>query len=125
MTEKFGDASPFLFLNDDRWKDAVVSDGVLLCPECGGEWLHHGALEAFVRGQEDAPTGLHAKVGDGDVLAEHAASMRANPSSRRDGLLIEFSCENCGFAVPYVLAIVQHKGQTLVYWQKPRTAGRA
>lgn len=41
-----------------------------------------------------------------------------NPSPRRQGLLIEFSCETCGMGKQHrhILQIYQHKGQTYVEW---------
>jgi hypothetical protein len=55
------------------------------------------------------------------------ADMGGNPSSRRDGITIEFECENCNGAPPpqqnpafglskNYLHIVQHKGTTYLSW---------
>jgi hypothetical protein len=49
-------------------------------------------------------------VADGSILECPAC----DPSDRRDGLTITFSCETCE-DLP-VLSIVQHKGLTLVGW---------
>jgi len=38
-----------------------------------------------------------------------------NPSRRRDGLAIEFSCENCPAILE--LTIKQHKGETFFAWR--------
>jgi hypothetical protein len=46
--------------------------------------------------------------------AESASS--PNPSTRRDGLSIEFGCENCGDSKTHLLRIAQHKGETEISW---------
>ena len=81
----------------------------LLCPSCGGNYLHHEHVEVFERG-EDEEKGLHISVAHGKTTVD--GSMVGNPSKRRHGVLIHFSCEACS-AKP-VLCISQHKGNTLV-----------
>lgn len=78
------------------------------CPSCGSPNLHHGKVEVF-ECAEDQP-GLHVTV-DG-LQAVVDADMRGNPSSRRHGLVVHFSCEQCPAALR--LTIAQHKGSTLV-----------
>jgi hypothetical protein len=93
---------------------AIIPGGpVLACPGCEGPWLHQGRTEVFERPHEDAETGLHVTV-DGQQ-AQVTTELRDNPSSRRDGLRVYFSCEWC-CAVP-VLNLVQHKGQTFLGWE--------
>jgi hypothetical protein len=43
--------------------------------------------------------------------------MSNNPSSRRQGLKINFICECCEAKV-HTLNIVQHKGSTLMFWSE-------
>ena len=81
----------------------------LKCPSCGNNYLHHEKVEVFER-SEDAEKGLHVKVENSVVTTD--TSLSGNPSIRRDGLTIEFSCEGCK-ARP-VLSISQHKGNTWV-----------
>jgi hypothetical protein len=38
---------------------------------------------------------------------------------RRGDIAIRFWCEICGSDDPVTLRIVQHKGSTLVYWERP------
>lgn len=84
----------------ERW-DALV------CPVCGGNCLHQCGVAYFERTAEDGPTGTLLTTGMTQPLPD-------NPSQRRNGLAIEFSCEsNCG---RLRLAIVQHKGGTYFQW---------
>jgi hypothetical protein len=81
----------------------------LVCPSCKGNYLHHEKVEVFDR-HEDQTEGLHVVVGAQDVHIDK--DIKGNPSARRHGLKIYFSCENCK-ALP-VLSIAQHKGQTYI-----------
>ena len=83
--------------------------GNLKCPSCGGEYMRHKKVEIFER-VEDAEQGLHVKIENKTATTD--TNLSGNPSLRRDGLTVEFSCENCE-ARP-VLSISQHKGITLV-----------
>lgn len=84
-------------------------DGELVCPACGGLNLHHEKIEIFERA-EDSVTGLHVTVEN--LKLELDNKLDGNPSTRRHGMKIQFSCETCK-AIP-VLSICQHKGQTYV-----------
>ena len=81
---------------------------ILVCPGCGGTYLHHGVVNTFDR-DEDAENGRHVRIGRG-VVIDH--DLRNNPSFRRGGLTITFSCETC--SAESTLRIAQHKGQTFV-----------
>jgi ribosomal protein S27AE len=89
-------------------------DGELLCPECGGSYLRHHTVTCFDRG-EDADTVTVTTV-DAFGLSRHTAGNNAsgNPSARRDGATVQFTCENCG--EPSTLYIAQHKGRTQIGW---------
>lgn len=91
----------------------------LMCPECGGDYLHHGVVEVFVRDREDSETGLVTKTGpcSSSVNVGRVESMKGCPSLRRDGLRIAFECEHCG-DVGLCLEIAQHKGQTFMEWRR-------
>ena len=90
-------------------------DKALVCPECGGNYLHHESVSVYDR-HEDSPTSRRTTVNsDGSVDFDMAASSEENPSGRRDGLVIGFWCEYCNDKKPR-LAIVQHKGQTFLWW---------
>jgi hypothetical protein len=79
----------------------------LLCPNCNGNYLHHDRVEVFER-EEDAHSGLQVTVSGKEVTTR--TSLTGNPSMRRHGVKIFFSCEFCD-AIP-VLTIAQHKGNT-------------
>ena len=81
----------------------------LLCPSCGNNYLRHGKVEVFECG-EDAKHGVHVTVADGKATMD--TSLEGNPSARRHGMTIAFSCEGCK-ATP-VLSIKQHKGNTYI-----------
>ena len=87
----------------------------LLCPRCGADNLHHGAVTTYDRA-EDGKAVIETKV-DGSSIAVDASSTGIdNPSGRRDGLVIDFWCEQCGNA-PIQLCIGQHKGSTEIGWR--------
>lgn len=94
----------------------IEGERVLLCPGCGSENLHHMRVQVFDRDKEDAETGRkvtverRAVVVTGDAGGPPADG--GNPSSRRDGIRINFECEMC--PTKSALEILQHKGSTLV-----------
>jgi hypothetical protein len=91
-------------------------DNALRCPACRGECLHHDKVEVFSRSEDSPDTMTAVTTGDGVTRVEMIASSKSlNPSKRRDGLRVHFSCEHCS-ATP-ILEIAQHKGSTLVNWR--------
>jgi len=91
-------------------KSAVLQQ--LDCPACGNGCLHHGEVVVYDR-VEDDPVTLVTRVGMGTKT--EITNGKGNPSSRRHGLTIEFSCEHCS-ANP-VLELQQHKGSTYLSWR--------
>jgi hypothetical protein len=96
--------------------DPSQTDGdaaVLLCPHpgCQDTYLHHGPVYVFERtqGYEDGPT-VTTIVKGPDTTVSHDGPR--NPSFRRNGLIVHFTCEICGGDA--VLSIHQHKGCTYV-----------
>ena len=85
------------------------SGGLLECPACGGNHLHHFKVDVYER-SEDQDSGLHVSVEDGKSSED--GNLAGNPSRRRHGLSIHFRCEHCP-ATP-VMTIAQHKGNTWV-----------
>ena len=97
---------------------------VLVCPQCGFEFLHHYLIETFER-DEDDNKGLHTIIeGEKFGLRNNTAitttydNLLGNPSARRHGLRIGFICENGGHE--FFLTIAQHKGQTVVHWEREK-----
>ncbi len=99
--------------------------GELLCPLCGGEYLHQGAVEIFHHRTEDAePVVLAIVEGIASDASDIPNAGARNPSSRRQGLLIHFDCETCNLLQSgIVLAFSQHKGRTFVEWRNPVANG--
>lgn len=91
----------------------VDATATLECPCCGSSYLHHAAVHVFSRLEEDSPRGLHATITEGAAIHTDT-NLRHNPSRRRDGLRIEFWCEECD-AKPW-LDVAQHKGVTQLCW---------
>ena len=81
-----------------------------LCPNCGGTNLHQQDKWIYHRSQEDSPTGLRIRISE--IVYTEDDIMCMNPSSRRDGIEIYFSCETCD--VISKLTIQQHKGTEFV-----------
>jgi hypothetical protein len=96
----------------------------LTCPCCNNDYLHHDAVTVFSR-REDAEFVRKTTVVDNSVATDKEFNDHSgNPSSRRDGLSINFWCETCGQldanGVPtrkLVLHIAQHKGNTIMRWE--------
>lgn len=79
----------------------------LVCPSCESTYLHQEVIDIYERGEDDTH-GVHVTVAG--LKATFDTSLVGNPSARRDGLVIRFSCEGCK-ATP-VLTVKQHKGNT-------------
>ena len=87
----------------------------LACPKCGGPNLHHGDVTVYSRVEDETNTTVTTVEGSGDVLVSQLKSVNCgNPSGRRHGLRISFSCESCGEVQD--LCIAQHKGTTFMHW---------
>lgn len=85
--------------------------GLSLCPSCGSNYTHHGRVHVFSREREDSTRGYHVVAGDAGVAVDNNAAA-GNPSDRRDGVVVEFLCENCN--VLFEIHLAQHKGQSLM-----------
>lgn len=90
-------------------------DNGLECPKCGGNNLHHEEVTMYSRLEDDTSTTVTSVEVDGDVNVTQMKSQGCgNPSTRRHGLRVRFSCEMCGEVQD--LCIAQHKGTTFMYW---------
>ena len=88
----------------------INKDGILLCPDCGFDYLHQVAVEVKFRDNED---------GDGtQVICSQKESKitrfknEDEKRTRRDIIFVYFTCENCDGIKRMV--IDQHKGQTII-----------
>jgi hypothetical protein len=106
---------------EDGWQgsfepfDGMFSRAALLCPYCNFDYMHQGTVMIFNR-LEDADDGKRVIVPihpQNEVII--STSLAGNPSPRRQGLSINFSCENCDKNL--WLNIFQHKGQTFFNWE--------
>ena len=96
----------------------TIEDGAICCPSCGERCLHHWRVETYIRDGEDSQTGLSVTVGNNVASGvKVGVSQKKNPSRRRDGIVIQFWCENCE-KKKHRLAIYQHKGNTFVEWME-------
>ena len=90
---------------------ASTKDGLLLCPTCGFDYLHHDRFITHSRAEDGG-----AAVRVVDVLDEEegggARRPPPNPSKRRSGVVIEGWCEGCDQR--WMLTLAQHKGQTQI-----------
>lgn len=90
----------------------------LLCPRCGGQYLHHYGATFFERREDGDQEVVIDVAGPKVVTTIEGASKTGNPSSRRHGMLIHFECEFCsGKGGNIALAIAQHKGATEISWR--------
>lgn len=92
----------------------------LLCPKdgCHNNNLHHGRVKVINRDREDSDA-LAVAVDHHTVTSKRIPSKEA--PGRRDGIEIEFSCEEHGPVG--VLSIMQHKGDTLLEFFSDRAHG--
>jgi hypothetical protein len=103
-------------MSEVKFEDEYCDLGFgLICPSCGGGCLHHEAVDIFERA-EDAAFVLHTTASDTVTTKVEAADASENPSPRRNGLFITFSCEECS-ATP-ILDLRQHKGVTYLRWRE-------
>ena len=91
----------------------MINSDPMTCPSCGFNYLHHEQVEVFPRPKEDAERYVGFEVSRQGL---RTIPPDTNPSSRRDGLRIRFSCEGCDLLPS--LTIVQHKGQTFMEWEQ-------
>ncbi len=90
----------------------VGQEHILTCPYCKSTYMHQSKIEIFDRAEDDKQ-GNHVVV-EGDNISVDR-SMIGNPSARRQGLRIFFSCEGCNEEPK--LAVTQHKGQTVLMFE--------
>lgn len=83
------------------------------CPTCSEDYTHISKVELFFRDKEDSDTGIRIET-DGEAISvgKDVSKSKGNPSGRREGMRIIFSCE---FGHVFELVIQQHKGTNYVY----------
>jgi hypothetical protein len=91
----------------------MITDGLLVCPGCGGVHLRQRIVVAHVRMAEDEAH-VRATVAMGGHVNVRLGG--GEPSGRRDDVAVGFDCETCGGE--HSLEFVQHKGVTKVAWRE-------
>lgn len=90
--------------------------GQLQC-KCGSDYLHQGNVTIFHRREDEDTTTVIAQDMRTVQVSNFPSADTCNPSPRRHGMIIEFSCEFCGNEGDVQrLAIFQHKGNTYMEW---------
>lgn len=90
----------------------ITDEGVLVCPECGGNNLHHKWIRDYFRKCGEDKATIVTEINGRGVRDLSSFDGDSNPSERSSGIRISFWCETCLSHVELVLA--QHKGQTFL-----------
>ncbi len=83
--------------------------GVLHCPCCHNPDTHQFMVAVFAR-KEDQQVTITAIPTGGEAPASFV--LPPNPSMRRDGVAVGFTCEHC--PAVFWVSLAQHKGATLL-----------
>jgi len=77
----------------------------------------------YTRSEDEKETTVTIIEGRGVVTKKVPSSEANNPSARRHGLTITFSCEGCidKFKDEFELHFAQHKGNTYIGWGEFKT----
>jgi hypothetical protein len=91
--------------------DLNGKQNLITCPSCKDSYTRNMGVECISRYSEDAKLGTRVTIRGHRVFFENDAE-RGNPSERRDGVVLRFSCESgCD---DFILTFAQHKGITYV-----------
>jgi hypothetical protein len=106
----------------------MIRETILCCPSCESDNLHQKITDVYCRSKEDSDHGVHATITGGyEMLPSHEdgnpsctiescinpdTHVGSCPSSRRDGMSVEFLCEGCDAIT--VMSIYQQKGSTYI-----------
>lgn len=93
-------------------KTIKISEDTLLCPTCNNTNLHQNKIITIFRDEED-------KDGTETLSQRNYTCINRVPDAdipgRRDFAAIYFKCEHC--TGDKILHIMQHKGETTIYWK--------
>jgi hypothetical protein len=99
----------------------VSEDAQLYCPGCGSVNLHHELVTVFNRREDQSAvvvtTISPAGYEEPSITTVMTTAGYGNPSARRHGLRIRFTCEQCPGV--FDLTLAQHKGTTFLTWDDP------
>jgi len=93
-----------------------AQETIITCANCGYEFTHHYKVEVYFRHEEDASYGIKTTVSGRESNTTTGNNQLNSPSTRRDGVRIYLSCENCDKKT--LIGIIQHKGQTFLTLSK-------
>lgn len=103
-------------VNEAEFMSGMADTNVMICPACGYYNTHQQYYEIFQR-IEDC-SGIRTVVQLNQTTVD--TNMKGNPSSRRDGMRMFFTCEGCHGSEDksenppmFELLIYQHKGVTI------------
>ena len=88
--------------------------GILACPKCAGEFLHHSQVTIRNRQVEDAPGFSTTVTQEGVNRQPISTGFRG----RRSDLEVTLECEDCEGV--FRLVIMQYKGWTLLWTEAAR-----
>lgn len=106
-------------LKADLTLKGYSGERVVICPRCGSDYMHHQEVIRWDR-SEDATIERYTFAGSERTEVKAVPEATGNPSSRRGGLIVSFSCEGCGSGAEgdrLEMVISQHKGQTEIEWR--------
>jgi len=114
-----------MYMNIGMYNEMNSPDNdALLCPRCGYNYLHHERIIVYNRNQDEEETEI-ITIAESAVTNKVPSADAKNPSLRRHGLTITFTCEGCSdnLSEDFELHIAQHKGNTYIGWGefKPKT----
>lgn len=100
-------------MTDDNATSLKFRGSTLFCPSCGFDHLHQDTVTVRNRVGEDCP-GVRVTIDGPSARLEPEVQFEG----RRDDIAISFWCEGCGGEKGrrLILRVMQHKGQTFVYW---------
>lgn len=90
--------------------EGLIQGENLRCPSCFSEYIWHHQVKVFSRDCQDGDGICVETLNGASVFV--TKNMSENPSIRRDGVLVRFSCEECGRVSK--LTIAQHKGIAII-----------
>jgi hypothetical protein len=92
----------------------TVTDGFLVCPLCGDNYVHLDEAYVAGRAREDGPVTPAMINSDGHASSDDSIQvpMANNDAGRRHTISLAGRCEGCSGR--FAIAFKQHKGQTVV-----------
>ena len=87
---------------------------ILQCPHCEHDHIHQVETQLYCRDDSEDAVLVLVNMYDG-MISQAKAPPGSNPSTRRHGMRLIFSCEGCDEYPQLVMH--QHKGDTVLEWE--------